>query len=466
MKIKPVIMAGGFGTRLWPLSLNSYPKQFIKIFEGLSLLQKTLIRNKSFAKPILLINHEHKSIVIGQIRDLGIEVDLIIEPTQKNTAPCAIIAALVSKAEGFDRVLLLPSDHEISDIENYLQVVARASYYAESMIVTIGIKPEFIHTGYGYIKSGQSIGDRIYKVEQFIEKPNETAAAHYVSQQNYFWNSGIFLYSPDVMIEQARSQHPILFNNVQNSLIFGVRDKDKYIITLDQRLYSSIENISLDYAIMEHAKEIALIEANFNWDDLGSWASLWRISSKDPQNNVTLGNVVVRDVTNSYVRSCKKVITVVGLDNIIVVETEDALLVANKSKSEEIKDIVNEFSTINKKESEINVKDFRPWGYYKIIDNGDLHKVKRIVVYPGHKLSMQYHNNRSEHWIIVKGTAEIIIGKEVAIMHENNSIYIPNGITHRLSNIGVINLQIIEVQIGYYLDERDIVRLADDYDRV
>lgn len=456
-------MAGGSGTRLWPMSRQLYPKQFIKIFDGLSLLQKTLLRNQQFGKPAVIVAEEHRFIAAEQIREVGIEADLIVEPVQKNTAPCAIVAALQAKQEGFETVLLLPADLHIIGDEEYLSVINTTYGCIKSGVVTIGIRPTFAHTGYGYIKTKQSINAKIYKTEKFVEKPNLATAKEYISQGGYFWNSGMFIYNVDYFLKQAQQLQGTLFAKV--TAAFASASKDLDFIRLAKEPYAQIESISVDYAIMEHVSDMILVEGDFGWNDLGSWESLWQVSPKDANNNHLVGEVIINNVTNSYIRSEKKLTAVVGIDNIIIINTDDALLVADKSRSEEVKQIVNQLTNSNRKEAIEHVQIFRPWGYYQTIDNGDSHKVKRIVVHPGQKLSMQYHHHRAEHWVIVCGIAEIEIGTEISRLSENDSIYIPKGMKHRLANIGEIDLHLIEVQTGDYLGEDDIVRITDIYGR-
>jgi len=461
-KIKPVIMAGGSGTRLWPLSRKLFPKQFIKLFDNQSLLQKTLLRNAPLGRLVVIVGEDHRFIAAEQIREIGIEADLIVEPAPKNTAPCAIIASLLALESNMETVLLLPADHYIEENDKYISLINNAANLANE-VATIGIKPSFAHTGYGYIKTGKQISDKIFHAEKFIEKPEKSIAEEYFRVGNYFWNSGIFLFNANYMLDQARHLQSKLFELANAAYLSSAKDLD--FVRLDNCYYDQLESISIDYAVMEHIESMILLEANFKWNDLGSWESIWEINKKDEHNNYQLGDVISKDVKNSFIMSDNRLTAVIGLSDVVVINTADALLVADKSKSEEVKQIVNHLSKLGRIEATEHTRVFRPWGYYQTIDDGELYKVKRIVVHKGHKLSLQYHNHRAEHWVIVRGVAEVIIDDKTSKLTENDSIYIPKGAQHRLSNIGDIDLHLIEVQTGKYLGEDDIVRLNDSYGR-
>lgn len=467
-KCKIIIMAGGSGTRLWPMSRQLYPKQFIKIFDGQSLLQKTLLRNQALGTSSVIVSEDHRFIAAEQIREVGLSAQLIVEPMQKNTAPCSIVAALQAKAEGAEQVVLLPADLYIENEAAYLEVIKKAIYYSKNKIATIGITPKSPHTGYGYIKTGLSLENndfspKIYETEKFVEKPGLETAKEYLASGKYFWNSGIFIYNVDYFLDKARSLKIDIVNHSLES--FNGASKDHDFLRLAKEPYSQIESISIDYAFMEHIDDMVLIEGDFGWSDLGSWESLWNISKKDDANNAIIGNVLTSGVTNTYIRSENQLTAVVGLNNVIIINTDDALLVADKSRSEDVKNIVNALMKENRKEVTEHVQTFRPWGYYQTVDTGDLYKVKRIVVHPGQKLSVQYHHHRAEHWVIVRGVAEVQIGTKIRRLSENDSIYIPKGMRHRLTNIGEIDLHLVEVQTGHYLGEDDIVRIKDIYGR-
>ena len=463
MTIKPVIMAGESGTRLWPLSRRLYPKQFIKILGDLSSLQKTLVRNQPFGKPTVIVCEEHKFLAAQQIKEIGLEADLIIEPLQKGTAPCAIIGALCAKQDNLETVLLLPADHSIANEEEYLLIIDKSVNKVKEGVVTIGVKPLFAHTGYGYIKVKNFLEEKIYQAEQFVEKPDLLTAKNYIEQGNYFWNSGIFIYNCDFMLNQVKYIDSNMFEKVQESF-YSARNKLGFV-QLEENAYRKITANSIDYAIMENVSKMFVVEGNFGWNDLGNWNSLWQVSEKDSHNNNLTGNIITHNVVNSYVRSENKLAVLAGLDNVIVINTDDAVFIANKSKPKEVKQIVTKLSNDNRKEVTEHTQIFRPWSYYRTIDYGRLHQVKQIIVYPNHKLSTQYHYHRSEYWLVVQGTAEIIIGNKVSQLIENESIYIPKGEEHSLANIGEIDLHLVEVQSGYYLGEDDIVRLSDNYGR-
>ncbi len=462
MQIKPVIMAGGSGTRLWPLSRENYPKQFIKIFDGKSLLQHCLTRNAGFSKPVLIVGNEHRFIAAEQAREIGIEVDIIIEPTGKNTAPCAILAAILANED--DQILLLPADHYISDVDSYLESVLEACEISvENSICTIGINPTYAHTGYGYIKLGDRISNNSYKVDKFVEKPNSKLAKEYYESGWYLWNSGIFAFSPRDMLNLAEKYTKNMIKLVRES--YKNSDRDLEFTRLKAEPYSLIEADSIDYAIMEKVDNISVVKSSFGWSDLGSFSSIWDVSNKDEKENLFIGDVISENSSKNYVYSPNKLTSIVGVDGLIVVSTEDATLVASKEKSEDVKLIVNSLKNKSREEVKNSVICYRPWGSYQTIDEGEFHKVKRIIVKPSQKLSLQYHHKRAEHWVVVRGVAEVQVGEEVHILNENDSIYIHKLVKHRLCNIGEIDLHLIEVQTGDYLGEDDIVRLTDVYGR-
>lgn len=462
MKIKPVIMAGGAGTRLWPLSRENYPKQFIKILDGKSLLQHCLIRNRSFLKPMLIVGNEHRFIALEQAKEVGVDVDIILEPQGKNTAPCAIISALI--AEDDEIVALLPADHFINDVDKYVATIEKACDAAKtSTITTIGIKPQYPHTGYGYIEVGEKIAEDNFHVNRFVEKPSYKTAEEYCTSGKFLWNSGMFMFRPDQMYNLAEKYIPEMLKLVRNS--YEDSDKDLEFTRLKPDTYSSIKADSIDYAIIEKATGISSVRADFAWNDLGSFSSIWDISDKGENNNVFTGDVVAIDGGYNYVYSPTRLTTIVGLSNLVVISTEDATLVTTKDKSEEVKSLVKKLSTESRKEVTDSVICYRPWGSYQTIDESKFHKVKKIIVKPSHKLSLQYHYKRAEHWVVVQGVADVQVGEETHILKENDSIYIPKLIKHRLSNIGEVDLHLIEVQTGSDLSEADIVRLSDDYGR-
>ncbi len=464
MQVLPVIMAGGSGTRLWPLSRENYPKQFIKIFDGKSLLQHSLYRNKDFGKPVVIVGEEHRFIALEQASEIGIKVDIIIEPEGKNTAPCAIIGALIGLHRKADSVLLLPADHYIKDLDSYKKTIKEAiSSSQKSEISTIGIKPSKPHTGYGYIELGNFIDGSAYKVKNFVEKPNHATATEYFESGKYCWNSGMFAFSPSSMISLCQNHIPDMFEHTYSSLEHASKDLD--FLRLSSEEYKKITPDSIDYAIMEKAQNITCIKAIFEWNDLGNFASIWDISQKDEKQNVLLGDILTEESNHNYIYTSNKLVATCGIKNLIIINTEDSILVAHKDEAENIKKIVSKLKKLNREEAKNSTICYRPWGSYQTIDSGELHKVKRIIVKPHHKLSLQYHNHRAEHWVIVKGTAEVEIDGKVTILNENDSIYIPKNSTHRLTNSANTDLHLIEVQTGNYLGEDDIVRLTDAYGR-
>lgn len=446
MNLKPIIIAGGSGTRLWPLSRTHHPKQFIKLFDGLSLFQKTLVRNKFLGKPTIIIMEDHHFIATEQIREIGIKADLILEPLQKNTAPCAIIASLEAKKYGYKTAILLPADHYIADDEQYFSVINTGLKNVLS-VTTIGIRPHYPHTGYGYIKIKEHAKHQLHQVDKFIEKPNLAKAEKYLADGRYFWNSGIFLYDADFMLQQAATLQPELFENVTKSFISS--NKDMNFIRLAKEPYEKIEAISVDYAIIEHLSDMIVIEGDFGWRDLGSFNSLWQLGTKDSNNNCLEGDIIIsNDVKDSHIQSNNKLTAILGLSNIVVINTDDAVLVADRAKSEELKTITSLLIKSGRKEAKEHVHVARPWGYYQTIDEGELHKVKKIVVRPGEELSLQHYKHRAGYWVVVKGIAEIIAGKRVKKILEHDSIYIPKHTKSRLINIGQIDLHLIAVQTG------------------
>lgn len=469
-----VIMAGGSGTRLWPLSRTSYPKQFIKIFNNHSLFQQTVIRNKfkglaGNPVPIIITHEDYRFIVAEQLKEINQAAEIILEPMAKNTAACAVLGSLLTLEKKCDTLLIASSDHYIpSDSQNqarYQNDILIAKKAAEAgYIVTLGIKPDYPSCSYGYIKANDKI-DSYYKVEKFIEKPSFETAKEYISQgSDYWWNSGIFIASCNVILQAASRLEPKLLNQVKKSLTKIERNSD--FIRIPLGIYKDIREISFDYAILEKYDNIALVPAQFEWHDIGNWSSLSNLKEKDFLNNNCIGNVVAQDTTNCYTYSdSDRLITLINIHDLIVVDMEDALLIMNQNSAEQVKLLVNKLTINNKEEVKYHKKIHRPWGYYKIINIGELYKVKKIVIHPDHKISLQYHQNRAETWIIIKGVALAEVGSETKILKKNDSVYIPQGMKHRLTNICKMDLEIIEVQTGNYLQEDDIVRLDDAYGR-
>ncbi|NDB82984.1 MAG: mannose-1-phosphate guanylyltransferase/mannose-6-phosphate isomerase [Alphaproteobacteria bacterium] len=463
MKIIPVIMAGGRGSRIWSLSRENYPKQFIKIFDAKSLFQLCLTRNKQFSRPIVIVGPEHRFIAQEQAEEVGIDIEIIIEPVAKNTEACAMIASHFIKDDNEACILLLPADHYITSEELYINDIKEARNLLKDYdIITIGIKPSSPHTGYGYIKIGHPISSSSYSVEKFTEKPSLEAVNKFLSSGKFYWNSGILLFN-NKMQEISNILSPQTKKYVESSLLNS--EKDLGFLRLAAEDYGKIEPNSIDYAIMEKAQNIALKEASFTWSDLGSFLSVWDSHKKDKSGNLCEGYVLCLEGEGNYIYSPDKLTVVSGVSDLVIVNTQDALLVTCRNQPEKVKHIVDELKIRDRVEIRNSDLSYRPWGSYRVINSGDKFKVKKIIVHPGKKLSLQYHYKRSEHWIIISGIAEVQRGEEIRILNENDSMYIPKLMKHSLRNIGEVALHLIEVQTGHYLGEDDIVRLSDLYGR-
>lgn len=468
--ITPVILSGGSGTRLWPSSRGLYPKQLLKLTSEYSMLQQTFLRLKGLdaelAVPIVVCNHEHRFVIAEQLKVLGVnEARLILEPAAKNTAPATLVAALCALKDDPDAILLvLPADHLLDETAVFQQAVHDAAAIAsQGCLVTFGVKPTRPETGYGYIKQGDALGASGFNVADFVEKPSAEKAEHYISSGNYFWNSGMFVFGAKSYIDEISQHAPDMLTYSEQSLAKAQADLD--FIRLDSEAYSHCPEDSIDYAVMEKTSKAAMVPLDASWNDLGSWQSLWEALPKDEQQNVAVGDVLLHKVTNSYIRSESKLVAAVGLEDIVIVDTADAVLVASKASSQEVKSIVKQLKETDRTEHHIHNLVYRPWGSYQSLDIGGNFQVKRITVKPGARLSLQMHHHRAEHWIVVCGTAKVTRGEEEFLLTENESTYIPIGAKHRLENVGQLMLEMIEVQSGAYLGEDDIVRFEDDYKR-
>lgn len=462
--ITPVILSGGAGKRLWPLSRESHPKQFLPLFEGRSLFNLTLARvqTKGFAAPLVICNSEHRFMAAEQLG--GCESRIVVEPCSRNTAAAATIAALASAPD--DILLLLPSDHLFTDTAAFQTMVFAAKPLAEAgYLVTFGVQPVFPATGYGYIKRAAAVAGIAggFHVERFVEKPDAATAQQYLLSGNYLWNCGVFLFRAATLLEQMQQHAPAVLDACQRS--FAARSTDLGFTRLGIDTFADAPNISIDYAVMEHTDKAAVVPCNTAWSDVGSWSSLADSMEKDADGNAFRGDVLLHNSRNSTVFSEEKLVVAMGVDNLIIVETDDAILVAPRDESENIKQVVEMLDQQQRTHVKSHRKVYRPWGYYDSISEGDRHKVKRIMVKPGEQLSLQMHHHRAEHWIVVRGTARVVRGDEEFLLTENQSTYIPLGVTHRLENPGTITLEIIEVQSGAYLGEDDIVRFEDHYGR-
>ena len=472
--IIPVILCGGTGTRLWPLSRESFPKQYLKLIQDdeLTLLQKTFKRVSkinTLLSPIFITNEEHRFIIAEQIRQIGVkEKSIILEPFGKNTAPAIAVAALEAINKGKDpNLLVLASDHYIKDETKFLDAIKYALKESiKGRLVTFGVVPTSAETGYGYIKSETSINSKSLEalnVTDFIEKPDRENAEKFVKNDCYFWNSGIFMFKASVILEELKKHAPKIIECCEKSLEHNALDLE--FKRLKKEFFKDCLNISIDKAVMEKTKKATVIPIDVGWSDLGSWSSIWDISEKDVDGNVNIGKVKTIDSKNNYLRSENRLVIGIGLENLIIVETNDAILVANKENIQKVRNVVKELKEGGQSEGVNHRKIFRPWGNYDSVVEGERWQVKRIEVKPGASLSLQMHHHRTEHWIVVTGTAEVEIDSKKIIIGENKSIYIPLGSTHRLSNPGKIPLILIEVQSGSYLKEDDIVRIEDMYGR-
>lgn len=463
----PVIMSGGSGTRLWPLSRKQKPKQFIALFGDNTMFQQTLHRLEGLADiqaPIVVCNNDHRFMVAEQVQELGVKnPTILLEPFGRNTAPALAIAALQSMLTGDDPTLLvLAADHLIDDIAAFHQAISSAKVQAEKgLLVTFGIVPTSPNTGYGYIQADEK--GIVSKVKAFVEKPNLDTAVSYVASGNYYWNSGMFMFKASTLITELEKFSPEILSNCRDALDKGHTDLD--FIRLDSDTFESCPSDSIDYAVMERTDKAVVVPLDAGWNDVGSWSSLWECAEQDQDCNVVQGDVMIDNVQNSYVHSEHRLVSVLGLENVVVVETADAVMVASKDSAQNVKGIVNRLTKEQRTEAEIHRLCYRPWGSYDSIDHGERFQVKRISVNPGASLSLQMHHHRAEHWIVVKGTAEVTCGDKVTLLSENESTFIPIGEKHRLHNPGRVPLEIIEVQSGSYLGEDDIVRFDDDYHR-
>ncbi len=464
MKITPLILAGGKGTRLWPMSRTSTPKQFLKLTNDLSLLQNTILRLEGcdFEQPIIVCNKEDKFIVNEQLELIDKEATLILESVGKNTAP-AIAVAANHKICSENAILVLPSDHEIKDLKMFKKTIKQAiKFLDDDLMVTFGIKPLSANTGYGYIKKGIKVDDG-FKIDEFKEKPSIDVAEKYFKSDNYFWNSGMFLFKSDSYLGELKKYSSEIFNVCTNSNLVETIGKNEFLI--NEKIYSSCPSDSIDYAVMEKTKRGIILDLNVGWSDIGSWKSLWEFLKKDKDGNVLIGDTIISEVSNSYIKSENRLVTAVGLDNIIVVDTKDSILIVSNDKSEDVKSVLNTLDQNERVEREFHREVARPWGKYDSIDIGDGFQVKRITVHPKQKLSVQMHHHRAEHWIVVQGIGRVHYGEHYKDLNVNDSTYHDKEVIHSLENPGDSPLILIEVQIGDYLGEDDIVRYEDIYGR-
>jgi len=464
LSICAVIIAGGSGTRLWPLSRASHPKQFLSLHDNATMLQSTLNRLEGLdiESSVTICNEEHRFFVAEQLREIDKLGSIILEPVGRNTAPAIALAAL--SVEDDPLLLVLAADHVIQDEATFTSAVNAAIPLAESgKLVTFGIEPNEPHTGYGYIKRGEQ-KDTGFVVEEFVEKPSVELAQDYVSSGNYYWNSGIFLFKASKYLEELKNFRPDIYEACESSVANMQRDLD--FLRVDKEKFESCPSESADYAVMEKTTDAVVVPLDAGWSDIGSWSSLWDISEKDGNGNVTHGDVMLHDSNNSYVRTDGKLVAAIGIDELVIVSTKDVLMVSHKDSVQDIKVIVDHLKTSSRNEWQLHREVYRPWGKYDLIDTGDHYQAKRITVKAGAKLSMQMHNHRAEHWIVVSGEARVTNGDKTFLLSENESTYIPVGVVHSLENPGKEELKLIEIQSGSYLGEDDIVRFEDIYGRL
>jgi mannose-1-phosphate guanylyltransferase/mannose-6-phosphate isomerase len=468
--IYPVILCGGSGTRLWPMSRRLLPKQFLPLVSERSMLQDTVLRLSGLecAAPVVVSNSEHRFLVAEQLREIGVGPSIqVLEPVGRNTAPAAAVAALwVQERDPKGVLLVLPADHLIRDVYRFHEAVRQAARLAEEgTLVTFGIKPDKPATGYGYIERGSAIPaeDGAYRVARFVEKPDRPRAQEFVASGRFSWNSGMFAFSAPRLLQELGRYRPDVLASATGAWERAKRDLD--FLRLDEAAFAACPADSIDYAVMEKTNAAAVIPVDIGWSDVGSWATLWEVAEKDASGNVARGDVHLRESENCYVRAESRMVSVLGMKNVLIVETDDALLVADRAETEKVKDIVGHLDGANRTEHVSHSRVYRPWGYYESIDAGQRFQVKRIMVKPGAALSLQMHHHRAEHWIVVSGTARVTRGDEVTLVAENESTYIPIGTRHRLENPGKLPLFLIEVQSGGYLGEDDIVRFEDLYKR-
>ncbi|MBF0323898.1 MAG: mannose-1-phosphate guanylyltransferase/mannose-6-phosphate isomerase [Alphaproteobacteria bacterium] len=460
MSLVPVILSGGAGTRLWPLSREMMPKQMLKLTSDRTLLQETALR--ADGPPIVVCNQEHRFVVAEQLREIGIDPKaIVIEPFGRNTAPAVAVAALLADPDAL--LLVMPSDHLVRDVGAFHAAIAKATPLARAgHLVTFGITPTEANTGYGYIQQGEPLMEG-FTVARFVEKPDRATAEAYLADGSYAWNSGIFLLPARLYLDELARLRPGLVQGCRAALDQGATDL--FFFRLAEQPFAELKGESIDYAVMEHTERAAVVPVDMGWSDIGSWSALWQESSPDESGNVTIGDVLTTGTTNCYLRSDDRLLTAIGIDNLVVVATDDAVLVADKAHDQDVKKIVELLKANGRSEATHGSRAWRPWGWFQNLDDGDRFRVKHIQVNPGAKLSLQKHWHRSEHWVVVTGTALVTCGDQTFTLRENESTFIPVGTPHRLENPGRLPLRMIEVQSGEYVGEDDIVRLEDVYGR-
>jgi len=470
MQIIPVILSGGSGARLWPLSRKQYPKQYLPLAGENTMLQETILRLiglKNLADPIIVCNADHRFLVAEQCQQIDvINPTILLEPVGRNTAPAIAAAALQTLKNTDDALLLvLSADHIIQDIETFHQVINVASQSAqEGKLATFGIVPTNANTGYGYIKASKNDVNGVKVVDEFVEKPDLETAQLYLEQGNYLWNSGMFMFRAAVLINELTIYSPDIIASAHEAVNNSVRDLD--FIRLDKQAFELSPGNSIDYALMEKSGNVVVVPLDAQWSDIGAWSELHNIGAKDVNGNVTRGDVITKDTTNTYINASHHIVATIGVDNLIVVDTPDATFISTQEKAHEVKSIVESLQVSGRGEGTMHRKVYRPWGWYDLIESGEYFQVKRLHVKSNAKLSLQAHRKRAEHWVVVSGIATVTNGEQTFVLHKGESTYIPLGVVHALENTASEPLEVVEIQSGTYLGEDDIVRLEDIYNRI
>jgi len=466
-RIIPLIMCGGAGTRLWPASREVHPKQFLPLFGARSTFQNTILRVSDaalFERPIVITNKAYRFMVLEQLAEIGREADVLLEPMRRDSGPAIAAGAAFAQTRDKDAVVLaLAADHVVRDTEAFVAACRQGLVAAEAgRIVTFGVEPERAATEYGYISPGEVISGDVRAVTKFVEKPDPATAAEYI-KAGYLWNSGNFMFRASVLLDEYRNVDAASVAAVSDAVAKAGRDLG--FVTLEEAAFASARPISIDYAVMEKTARAAVVPVKCGWSDVGSWHAVWELSDKDSEGNASQGAAVFEDSRNCNVATDRALVALEGVDDLVVVATQDAVLVSRQKDANGLKRLVAKLKIAAPEVTEQHLKVHRPWGSYQSVDNGERHQVKRIIVKPGGRLSLQKHHHRSEHWIVVRGAARVTVNELVKTVHENESIYIPIGSVHRLENPGKIQLELIEVQTGSYLGEDDIIRIEDDYQR-
>ncbi|WP_058914164.1 mannose-1-phosphate guanylyltransferase/mannose-6-phosphate isomerase [Entomohabitans teleogrylli] len=467
----PVIMAGGTGSRLWPMSRELYPKQFLRLYGQQSMLQETILRLEGVdvAEPMVICNEEHRFLVAEQLRQINkLSHNIILEPVGRNTAPAIALAALNAVENGDDPLLLvLAADHIINNKAVFHKAIRIAERYArEDRLVTFGIVPDSPETGYGYIQRGEKLGkesDAPFCVARFVEKPDLATAQHYVESGSYYWNSGMFMFRARKYLEELEKFRPDILQACQSAV--SAANKDSEFITIDRDLFCACPDESIDYAVMENTADAVVVGLDAEWSDVGSWSALWEVSDKDAGGNVLSGDTFLHDAHNCYVNTDEKLVAAIGVENLVIINTKDAVLVVDKSRVQDVKKVVEHLKQNNRSEYRRHREIYRPWGRCDVVVQSERFNVNRITVKPGGAFSMQMHYHRIEHWVILSGTGQVTRGDETFLLTENQSTLLPIGVPHRLENPGKIPLEILEIQSGSYLGEDDIIRIKDQYGR-